>query len=984
MDERRAQIAEDLHDLLGGECFFDPIRRAAYRCDSGLYEIEPLGAVCPRHEDELRALVRYAADQGLALHPRGAGVGPSGGALGPGIVVDLSTHFRSIDLRDGLVVAGAGATLAAIDRRLRPLGLRLPIDPPKSSVATIGGVIAEDAVGPRSLRAGSIADHLVSARALLASGESLTLTPVEPPPENAEPVTTAEDIARRLRVVASWHGEALARSARRQTALGPATVFGYRHDALANPARIDLLRLACGSRGTLFFLTEATLRTEPLPAAVSAALLPFARLVEAADAAASVLASRPALCTLIDGRVLSLAREVDPRLRDSIPLTAEGALLVGLEGDDPRTVADRARRLVDRLTHDGLLLGEPIELHDPLQANQLLQLRDAIEPPLMRNAGPERPIAPVGPFQIPLVSLPSLVIRLQNALRRWELSGLIEANAGLGRGGLLAFVNPANPADLNRLIHLAEEIATIVADLGGLIATPPGTPGPAWLRAVPADSLQLDREIKFALDPRGLLNPARVLATESPQPADLRPTPTPAQLDRLVLTDQTGTLHLRWIDGDRASHLAACNNCGTCRTSDPLQRICPVFRASRLEPDSPRGKLETLRQIASGTIDPRAWGDDELRLQSESCVHCKLCRLECPSGVDVSALMLEARAAYVANHGLTPEDWLLSRIDAWSAWASRLPDLFNALTGSRPLRWLLERAFGLSRHRHLPPAARRSFLHRIRRLAIARPQLLESGPRVAYFLDFCTNHFDVELAESVVAVLSHLGVNVYVPPGQQGAGMPALIAGDLDRAREQLEANLRILSSAVRDGYTIVCSEPSALLLFRLEATRLTDNLDAHLVAANILDVSQYIHGLISRGFAPPPHQPVHARVGYHQPCHQRALQIGTPSLDLLRTIPGLDVEFIDRGCSGMAGTYGLSARHYRDSLRAGRPLLTRLREPDLSLGTTDCTACRMQMEQGSAKRTIHPIKLLALAYGLNPALRRHLTDPKPRYRLSS
>jgi Fe-S oxidoreductase len=137
--------------------------------------------------------------------------------------------------------------------------------------------------------------------------------------------------------------------------------------------------------------------------------------------------------------------------------------------------------------------------------------------------------------------------------------------------------------------------------------------------------------------------------------------------------------------------------------------------------------------------------------------------------------------------------------------------------------------------------------------------------------------------------------------------------------------------------------------------------------------------GLDARGQLPRPDLPVHARVGYHQPCHLRALEVGTPGLDLIRGIPELDVEFIDRGCSGMAGTFGLARDNFRTSLRAGRGLLSRLRDADIDIGATECGACRLQMEQGVSKRTLHPVKLLSLGFGLNPSLRRHLKDPTPR-----
>ena len=245
------------------------------------------------------------------------------------------------------------------------------------------------------------------------------------------------------------------------------------------------------------------------------------------------------------------------------------------------------------------------------------------------------------------------------------------------------------------------------------------------------------------------------------------------------------------------------------------------------------------------------------------------------------------------------------------------------------------------------------------------------------------NYFDQELADAAVAVLRHAGVNVFVPRRQRGSGMAALVAGDLDNAREIAAANLRAFGDAVRDGYTVVCSEPTAALMLRHEYLRLTDDLDAAFVAENTMDLGQYLAGMVARGQMPEPTVPLHARVGYHQPCHLRTLGVGTPGLDLIRRIPDLNVQFIDRGCSGMAGTFGLARKNFRTSIRAGRGLLRRLREDDIEIGATECSTCRMQMEQGVAKRTLHPLKLLSVGYGLNPSLQSRLRAPKGRHEIT-
>jgi Fe-S oxidoreductase len=411
--------------------------------------------------------------------------------------------------------------------------------------------------------------------------------------------------------------------------------------------------------------------------------------------------------------------------------------------------------------------------------------------------------------------------------------------------------------------------------------------------------------------------------------------------------------------------------------------MCPTFRALGSEAASPRSKANLLRQLMAGSIDPKLWGTEEFRANADLCIHCNLCPKDCPSGIDISTLMLEAKAAYAGNHGLPPVDWMLARVDRWSRLASGFPIISNALLNSSTARWLFERAFGLSKLRRLPRVQRTPFVRRAARLGLARPRPQAAGPRVVYFVDVYANYFDQELAEAAVAVLHQAGVNVFVPTAQRGSGMPALVVGDVDHARDLALANLRVLGDAVRDGYTVVCSEPTAALMLRHEYLKLTDDLDAALVAENTRDLGQYLSGLEARGQLPPPKQPLRARVGYHQPCHLRALEVGTPGLDLIRRIPELDVEFIDRGCSGMAGTYGLTRNHFRTSIRAGRGLLNRLRDDDIEIGATECGACRMQMEQGAPKRTLHPIKLLSLSYGLNPSLLRHLRDPKPRHTVS-
>jgi Fe-S oxidoreductase len=173
-----------------------------------------------------------------------------------------------------------------------------------------------------------------------------------------------------------------------------------------------------------------------------------------------------------------------------------------------------------------------------------------------------------------------------------------------------------------------------------------------------------------------------------------------------------------------------------------------------------------------------------------------------------------------------------------------------------------------------------------------------------------------------------------------------------------------------------VASEPSAALCLVREYPRLIDDEDARLVADHSGEACCYLWKMHTSGKLMLDFQPIQASLGYHSPCHLKALEVGSPGEHLLRLIPGLKLQQIREGCSGMAGTFGLKRPNYRGSLRAGRGLITRLRDPGLQAGVTECSTCKIQMEQGTTKPTIHPIKLLALAYGLMPEVARRLTTP--------
>src|SRR5437588_9816754 len=191
--------------------------------------------------------------------------------------------------------------------------------------------------------------------------------------------------------------------------------------------------------------------------------------------------------------------------------------------------------------------------------------------------------------------------------------------------------------------------------------------------------------------------------------------------------------------------------------------MCPVFRAGPREHASPRAKANLLRYLLEESSEGRQLGAADVRAVADLCVNCKMCAHECPAHVNIPKLMLEAKAANVAQHGLDRSEWFLARLGRFVRWGSALPLLANFAIGSRTLRWAFDKVFGLSARRRLPRLARRSFLSRAKRRGWTnRPD--GSRPWLAYFPDLYANYIDPKNGKATVLVLLHQGYVYEVTP----------------------------------------------------------------------------------------------------------------------------------------------------------------------------------------------------------------------------
>jgi FAD/FMN-containing dehydrogenase/Fe-S oxidoreductase len=997
---QRERIRDDLKGIVKGELLFDDLSRTLYSTDASIFEVRPLGVAVPRDEEDVRALVRYAAEHQVPLVPRGAGTGVAGESLGAGLIVDLSRHFRRI------VAVGAdtvrvqpGVAYRDLADRLAREGRRFAPDPALGE-CTLGGMLATNASGARAYRHGYTRDHVLGLRAVLDNGDAIEFGrhPVGIAP--AEPSARLAQIVPAVAVLLDRHAR-LIRDNRPRTRFDRC---GYLlHDVL-DAGQLDLARLLVGSEGTLALFTEATLRTVPLPGGRTLVLLAFASLDAALRAVQATLPTGPSACELLDRRLLRLARGHDADVAALVPPSAEAVLLVEYEADSAVNARRAGRDLVAGLQgRSAAFRSASGSARPPLLAQiatgerdveRFWRVRQAAVPSLYGLRGSAQALPFVEDVGVPVESLAAYLHRVHEILQRHEMTASYLIHAASGQVHMRPFLDLQDPQDRARLWALADEVHGLVLDMGGTISAQHGT-GIArtpWAGRQAGPLLPVWRELKAIFDPAGLFNPGKILGdvggdiggsiAAPSQTVSAWPLRRRLHREEAARTNEeqeteeapSSISALRWSPGEVLAETRSCNGCGECRTETVGVRMCPVFRATHAEHATPRAKANLMRHLLQPDADQRL-ASNEVRELADLCVNCKMCASECPAHTNVPKLMLELKAANVAEHGMDRAELVLARAEEFAWLGSAFAPVANALLGNPVARWLMEKLFGLSRRRRLPGFAARSFLRRARQRGWDRPPR-SARPRVAYFVDVFANYNDPLIAEAVVAVLHHNGIEVYVPPQQYGCGMAPLAHGDVEFAREIVQANLRVLADLAREGYPILCSEPTAALMLRHDALDLLDDPDARLVAAQTVECTAFLWDLHLQGHLRTDFSPLPLSVGHHVPCHLKAL--GRPPVGpaLLGLVPQLRVRTIDVSCSGMAGTFGLQAANYELSLEAGRPMLQELSRPGVLFGSTECSTCRLQMEDGAGKRTLHPVQYLALAYGLLPELSQRLRKP--------
>jgi glycerol-3-phosphate dehydrogenase subunit C len=280
----------------------------------------------------------------------------------------------------------------------------------------------------------------------------------------------------------------------------------------------------------------------------------------------------------------------------------------------------------------------------------------------------------------------------------------------------------------------------------------------------------------------------------------------------------------------------------------------------------------------------------------------------------------------------------------------------------------MERTLGISRVAPLPayyPKLKSSVVKRKKEDVEVKPG--SPCKQVVYFPGCFVTYNDALTGQAVIKVLEHNGYEVIVP-AFHCCGVPLQANGYFRESRENIKKNLALLKPYLQEDLPVITSCTSCGLALKEEYPK-AGTKEAKRIGQQTYDLFEFLWERHERGELREEFREVRASLGYHAPCHLKAQGIGTPSVRLLRLIPGVSVNDLDEGCCGLSGSYGFKQEKYDMSMQIGNPLFDRVQhgvmDGEFEIMTTECGGCQVQIKHGSGVETKHPVWIFMQAYGL-------------------
>ena len=949
------KIAKEIQGQVKGKVLFDEFSRGRYSTDSSLYQIKPVGAVLPVDTNDVLQIMEYSQKHHIPLLARGGGSSQCGQTVGESIVLDYSKHQNKIlefNKEEKTVWVEPGIVLDQLNAYLKPYGLWYPVDVSTSSRATIGGMTGNNSCGSRSLYYGNMVNNVLAVEAILDDGTIHTFEDI-----NKNYLEITNDQNRQYQIIKKFLDikEKTKEEIDLHFPITQRRVGGYNID-LINPNGFNTSNILVGSEGTLSLFKKIKLKLWEIPKQKVLGVCFFQKFNEAMALTKEMVKLKPTTVELLDKNLIDLAKAIPlyaGEINKYIKGDPEAVLMVEFIDEDLDLARQKLKDLESLVKTDNA--DNHFAAHENLQDQKaIFEIRKAGLNILMSMKGDKKAVAFIEDCAVTLEHLDDYTSKLKEIFRKYNTSGMFYAHASVGTLHVRPVLNMKTEEDVKNMKSIAEEAFALVKQYKGSHS---GEHGDGIVRSEFHEMMfgkkivSAFEEIKDTFDPKGLLNPGKIVR---PFKSD----------DRSLMRYKPGykaeniTTHYDWSAwGQFSDAVEMCNNNGACRKLDSGV-MCPSYRVTKEEKDLVRGRANTLRLALSNQLPEGSFASKEMFETMELCVSCKACQRECPMSVDMAKMKSEFLSHYYKKFSMSIKDKIISDMPKLIWLLKIIAPIFNTVKNIPLLDKVIE-FFGFSSKRQMPFVQNIAPLKEIYQ---TQPQLNNKNILLAETFNI---NFELKNMMSAIKVLNKFGYQAIIPSFDDSnlsrplcCGRTYISFGQMDKAKYEMN---RFTNYLVNNGYAempVVGIEPSCLLTFNDEYKSLKGIDKREQLQNKFYLIEEFILEQIQQG------KKINAstytkNVLVHGHCHQKSQDRFKGLLDLLKIL-NIKHKAIDSSCCGMAGSFGYSSKNFDISQKmANLSLIPTINEHPEDVVVANGTSCRQQIFDFSKRDAKHVSELL-------------------------
>ncbi|MBT8245915.1 MAG: FAD-binding protein [Winogradskyella sp.] len=952
---------------LQGEIYTSHLMRKIYATDASVYKILPYAVAIPKSISDLKLLVEFANSNNTSLIPRTAGTSLAGQCVGDGIVVDVSKYFNKIISLDEIaktVKLQPGVVRDELNNYLKPYGLFFGPNTSTSNRCMIGGMVGNNSSGTTSIQYGVTRDKVLSLKTILSDGSEVEFKRLS----KKEFYKKLEQTDLEGEIYNSIYTELNSDKVRNQILSNfPKPEIhrrntGYAIDKLienevffeSHSEEFNMCQLLSGSEGTLAFTTEITLQLDDLPPSKNAMLaLHFDSIENCMKSVKELMQHNLHTCEMMDNTILNLTKynKTQQQNRKFIVGEPVAILMCELKAETEDELENTIETFLKTVKNQGLSYAQPILKDDNIL--KALELRKAGLGLLGNMIGDKKAVACIEDTAVALDDLSEFIEEFTAIMKGYSQNAVYYAHAGAGEIHLRPILNLKDSNDVVLFRKITTDVAHLVKKYDGSMS---GEHGDGIVRAefiplmIGEENYQILKRIKLVFDPNNIFNPGKIV-NALPMDKNLRYKVDREEPEVKTILDFSASQGI-------LREAEKCNGSGDCRKLPEFGgTMCPSYRATRNEKDTTRARANALREFLTSSEKANKFNHKELATVFDLCLSCKACASECPSSVDVAALKAEFQYQYQKANSFSFKNSFFAKSTKYNELGSKFYDFSNLVFQNKLMSSLIKRLLGINTRRSLPKFSK-SFDSQLKSLTATEKPI----KTVYFFVDEFTNYLESEIAVDAFILLSKLNYKIEYANHLE-SGRSFISKGFLEEAKDLANKNVTIFKDLVSERIPLIGIEPSAILTFRDEYTKLADNKDAaKALAKNTYLIEEFLQKEIELGNIKPEQFTKKAKtIKFHGHCYQKALSNQKSSFDVLNLPTHYKVTIIPSGCCGMAGSFGYEKNKYDVSMQIAEQTLfpsVRKAHEDIVISANG-TSCRHQIKDGTDKIAKHPITIL-------------------------